>query len=476
MPLVDALEKYRRRRPIRLHVPGHGGRAPGGLRQWGLAPGWDATELEGLDDLHNPGGVIAAAQEKVAGLFGARCSFFLVNGATAGIQALVAATCAGGRALVLPRNVHRSVLGGLVISGARPVFLEPEVVPGFGFAAGFGLDQLEYALRRNKDTGAVLAVHPNYYGVVGDLAGVAGVCRRYGVPLLVDEAHGTHLRFHPELPEDALALGADAVVQSVHKTGGALTQAAWLHLGSAKVDWERLADALRLLQTSSPSYILMASLDAARDFLARCGREVLDKLLRTARGAAREIDALPGLGTLGEKHLGTLCAAGYDPTRLVVSVRELGITGYEAARRLAAEHGIYLEMADVFNVVAVLSLGTTKSETDKLVRALAGISRRPPAGGRLVLTAPAPACPPSPPMIITPRRAWLAPRRTVPLEQAAGLVSAEMVAVYPPGMAVIYPGEEITPAVVEYLIQVRKSGVHRQGAADPQLLTVLVVK
>ena len=476
MPLVDALEKYRRRRPIRLHVPGHGGRAPGGLRQWGLAPGWDATELEGLDDLHSPAGVIAAAQEKAAGLFCARYSFFLVNGSTVGIQALVAATCAGGRALVLPRNVHRSVLGGLVISGARPVFLEPEVVPGFGFAAGFGLDQLEYALGKNNDTGAVLAVHPNYYGVVGDLAGVAGVCRRYGVPLLVDEAHGTHLRFHPELPEDALALGADAVVQSVHKTGGALTQASWLHLGSEMVELERLADALRLLQTSSPSYILMASLDAARDFWARRGREALDKLLQTARGVAREIDALPGLETLGEKHLGAPCAAGYDPTRLVVSVRELGITGHEAARWLAAEHGIYLEMADAFNILAVLPLGATKNDAGTLVRALACISRRPPVGGRRVLAAPPPACPPPPPIIMTPRRAWSAPRRTAPLEQAAGLVSAEMVAVYPPGMAVIYPGEEITPAVVEYLMQVRESGVHRQGAADPQLLTVRVVK
>lgn len=474
MPLVRALEDYRRRRPVRLHVPGHGGRAPGGLTGWGRPAGWDVTEIEDLDDLHNPAGVIAAAQQQAAGLFGARHTFFLVNGTTVGIQALVAATCDETRPLLLPRNAHRSVLGGLVISGARPVFLEPETVSGFGFSAGFGPDKLDEALRKNPGAGAVLAVHPNYYGVVGDLAGLAEVCRRNGVPLLVDEAHGTHLRFHPGLPGDALSLGADAVVQSAHKTGGALTQAAWLHLGSPKVDRERMAQCLGMLQTTSPSYLLLVSLDAARHYLARQGRAVLDRLLRQVREAARRISEMPGLEVLGPGHLGTPGAVGHDPTRLVVSVRGLGMTGHRAARRLAEEHNIYVEMADTFNIVAVLSLGTSGPAIMALVRALAGLSREASTveqpGNRWL----APAGPPAAPQVTTPRRAWLAPRRAVPLERASGLVSAELVAVYPPGVAAIYPGEEITPAVVEYLIRVREQGLHHQGAADPELRTIRV--
>ena len=476
MPLVNALEEYRRKRPIRMHVPGHGGKfAPQFMD--GL-PGSDVTELEGLDDLHNPGGVIAAAQEKAAGLFGARHTFFLVNGTTVGIQALIAASCGENRPLVLPRNAHRSVLGGLIISGARPVFLAPEVVPGFEFAAWFRPEELGDALRQNPGAGAVLAVHPNYYGVTGDLAAVAAICHQYNVPLLVDEAHGTHLRLHPDLPADALSLGADAVVQSVHKTGGALTQASWLHLGEKeeiRVNRERVAAELRLLQTSSPSYLLMASLDAARGYLAQHGRETLDRLLGWVHEAVQIIDQLPGLTSLGNGQLGSSGTAGHDSTRLVISVRRLGISGHTAARWLAQKYGIYLEMSDAFNIVAVLSLGTQKSDLVALVNGLAELSRQAGRGDRVRSLVPLPAGPSIPPQILTPRQAWLAPRRAAPLERSTGRVSAESVAVYPPGITAIYPGEEITPAVVEYLLQVRECGLHHQGAADPKLNTIQVV-
>lgn len=472
------MQKYCRQNPVRLHVPGHGGgRSLDQVMRVGLSPGWDVTEIEGLDDLHNAAGIIARAQEKAAGLYGARHTFFLVNGTTVGLHALIAATCNEDEVLVLPRNAHRAVLGGLVLSGARPVFVEPDVVPGFGFAAGFGPDKLEAVLRANCKARAVLAVHPCYYGVVGDLAGVKEVCRRYKVPLLVDEAHGTHLRFHPDLPADALSLGADAVVQSVHKTGGALTQASWLHLGSGLVERERVAGVLRMLQTTSPSYILMASLDSARRQLAMRGGTLLAELLNLVRGAAREINALPGLAVLGQEHLGTPGALEHDPTRLVVSVRGLGLDGHAVGCKLA-ECGIYVEMTDARNVVAVFPLGSSPAQARALVQALAQISRCPgtaesPAAGGCAM--PHPAGPPLPPQALTPRRAWLAPQRKVLLEEAPGRVSAEIIAVYPPGTAAIYPGEEFTPEVVEYLIRVRARGVHCQGAADPALRTVRVV-
>jgi len=478
-PLVNALQKYDHNKAVRLHVPGHGGGPglPQAMRQGNL-PGWDVTELAGLDDLHNPEGVIAAAQRSAAELYGARCTFFLVNGTTVGLQALITATCSEEQALVLPRNVHRSVLGGLVVSGARPVFIEPVIVPEFDFAAGFLSDKLEAVLRQNPGAGAVLAVHPCYYGVVGDLAGVDKICRRHEVPLLVDEAHGTHLRLHSGLPADALSLGADAVVQSVHKTGGALTQASWLHLGTDRIARERVADALRLLQTSSPSYILLASLDAARRQMALNGQVMLDDLLTLAGEAAWRINKISGLAVLGKEHLDGIGAFDYDPTRLVISVQGLGVSGYEVAWKLAAAYGIYVEMSDAYNLVAVLSLGTGRVGVLKLVGALAEISRSKGAGhsddrnfnvrksfdlGQL------------PPQVMTPRRAWLARQKKVPLGESRGLVSAEIIAAYPPGIAVIYPGEEITPEVIEYLLQVREMGVHIQGAADPALKTLCVV-
>jgi arginine/lysine/ornithine decarboxylase len=475
IPLIDSLEKYRRRNPVRLHVPGHkGGQALSPVMRQGDLPGWDVTELEGLDDLHNPDGAIAAAQQLAANLYGARHTFFLVNGTTVGIHALISATCAEGDMLVLPRNAHRSVLGGLVLSGARPVFLEPEIVPEFGFAAGFGKDRLKQLLPR-RGVAAVLAVHPCYYGVVGDLAGVSELCRRYSVPLIVDEAHGTHLRFHPALPADALSLGADAVVQSVHKTGGAFTQASWLHLGTGRVQREQVARTLRLLQTSSPSYLLLASLDAARQQLARHGGDMLDELLEITQETLRELTRIPGLVVLGKEHLGTCGALDHDPTRLVVSVKGLGLSGYEVGRRLAAGYGVYVEMADAFNVVAVLAPGTGREDARALVRALADISLEARRDARLPrVVIPPPAGPPVPPQVTTPRRAWLSPQRSVPLEESRGRVCGEIIAVYPPGTAIIYPGEEITPEVIEYLLQVRASGLHCQGAADPALRTVRV--
>lgn len=446
-----------------------------GMRRENL-PGWDVTELNGLDDLHSPSGVIELAQKKAARLYGARHTFFLINGTTVGIQALIAATCCGpNSAIALPRNVHRSVLGGLVFSGARPVFIEPQIVPGFDFAAGFTGTALEQVLQSTPEITAVLAVHPCYYGVVGNLAEIVRICRRYDIPLLADEAHGTHLRFSPNLPPDALDQGADATVQSVHKTGGALTQASWLHLADGgRVDRKKVAGALCLLQSSSPSYLLMASLDAARQQLALHGRAALDEARDIALEAAFKIRAIPGLAVLGPEHLGCPGAADYDPTRLVVSFRGLSLSGYEAGRLLAEDYNIYVEMADAYNVVAVLPIGVSREAVGIFVTALAGISSRVWGTG-IKVDSPPPALPPLPPQIMTPRVAWLAPKRQVRLEASAGLVSAEVVAVQPPGIAVIYPGEEITPAIIEYLLGARDYGLQLHGAADPMLTTIEVV-
>ncbi|OAT86120.1 aminotransferase class I/II-fold pyridoxal phosphate-dependent enzyme [Desulfotomaculum copahuensis] len=479
LPLLAALVRHCRTNPARLHVPAHrqGRAVPAALTD--LAEKnifrFDLTELPGLDDLHHPQGAIAAAQQLAAALYGAGRTFFLVNGTTCGLQALLLALCRPGEEILLPRNVHRSVLGGLVLSGARPVYLPPVVIKDFGLAAGVREDTLAAALARHPRARGYLAVYPTYYGLAPDLTGPAAVLHRLDKPLLVDEAHGAHLPFHPALPPPALAQGADASVQSVHKLGGSLTQSSWLHLGGARPDPARVAAALRLLQTSSPSYILLASLDAARRQLALDGRRLLERALTLARDLRRELARIPGLAVLDEEHLAGAgaAAARLDPTRVVISVHGLGLTGYQAARLLAEKHRVMVEMADYRHLVAVTGLGTTAEDCRALVRALREISRRDAAADRSRSVCPGP--PDAPPVRLTPRQAWFAPARPVPLEQAAGLVAAETVAVYPPGIPALCPGEEITPEIIEYLSIVRRHGLPVQGPADGTLQTLRVV-
>ena len=488
-PLLEAIQAYNQRDILRLHVPAHGG-GSGLPNELHSIAGWDVTELPGLDDLHNPNGVIAQAQELLADLYGAKKAFFLVNGTTVGLQALIAASCRDEQTLVLPRNAHRCVLGGLLLSNARPVFLEPEIVPHFEFAAGFSPQRLEAALSQNPGVGAVLAVHPVYYGAVGNLAKVAQICRHYQTALITDEAHGTHLSFHQELPAGALSLGAWATVQSAHKTGGALTQTAWLLQGQVTQETkyssltnrilfeQQIKNILPVLQTGSPSYLLMASLDAARRQLALKGSALLDDLLCLAHETAEQINRIPGMSVFGKEHLDGINLYDYDATRLVISLRDLGLDGYQAARWLAEHQNIFVEMADHINLVAVLPLGMTRENSVRLIKALADLSRWAKRDGLRHRSYPVPQWPELqiPKQIMTPRQAWLKDYMMLPLAQCRGLVSSELIAVFPPGIPVIYPGEEITPQVIEYLAQARDDKISVQGAADCTLAQMRVVK
>ncbi|WP_035106431.1 aminotransferase class I/II-fold pyridoxal phosphate-dependent enzyme [Desulfovirgula thermocuniculi] len=473
-PLLAAVLEHCRRPYARLHVPAHRqGQAV--FAPWRRHRGFlkmDLTELPGLDDLHAPAGVIAGAQELAAALFGADTTFFLVNGSTAGIMALVVALCGPEEELLLPRYAHRAVLGGLVFSGARPVFLAPDYLEDFYIPLPLKAETVAGAVRRHPAAKCLLAVHPTYYGLCGDLGAQAAAAHAAGIPLVVDEAHGVHFAFHEAFPPPALACGADAAVQSLHKTGGSLTQSSLLHLKGARVDAARVKAALSWLQTTSPSYLLMASLDGARWQLAREGRRLLESALELASFLRREISRLPGLLVLGEEHLGGTGAARADPTRLVINVRRLGLSGYAVAGLLAREHGVLVEMADYTNLVALVGIGTTRRDAEALRRGLKEISRRH-AGSRPL--PPPPDLPPLPPARLTPREAWLAPCRYLPLAECAGRVSAEAVCVSPPGIPLVYPGEEITPEVIEYLKWLRAHVPAVQGPADPRLEGIRVV-
>lgn len=475
-PLWEALLKHKKSGMAQLHVPGHrSGEAVSddflhvvGKDIFQI----DLTEIPGLDDLHNPQGAIEIAQQLAAELYQADKSFFMVNGTSGGLLALILACCGQGDKIIVPRNAHRSVLSGLIVSGAVPIYYQPAVIKEFGCLAGPDHWQIKSLLEKNSDVRAVVGVNPTYYGVAGDLAALAESCHGVGVPLLVDEAHGTHLKFHPELPPDALSCGADAVVQSTHKTGGSLTQSSLLHIQGQRIDIERVAEALRMIQSTSPSYVLMASLDLARQQLAVRGRELLDKSFALAHWCRESLAEIDGVKVLEHKHLGAEGAKYLDVTRLTISLLERGVTGYQLAELLGEKYQVVVEMADYASVVAVISLGTTPNDCQRLITAIKEIVKLEtgqPLGFSETLNIP-------PPVVrLSPREAWLRSGKAVPLEQSLGHISGETVAVYPPGIPVLCPGEEITQPVLDYLTEVKHRGLQLQGPRDGSLSSLRVL-
>lgn len=472
-PLFEALVKHVMQNPAGFHIPGHsqGKGLPAELLKLGGQAlfAFDLTELPGLDDLHNPGGPIARSQELAAKIYGADKSFFLVNGTTTGILALINALAGQGK-VIIPRNAHRCVLGGLVLSGADPVYVLPGIIPEFEVDCGVTPASIRRALGLNPGTAAVLAVRPNYYGITGDLAGQVLAAHEAGIPVLVDEAHGAHLRFHHDLPGDAMDAGADAAVQSTHKLGGSLGQSSMLHLRGDLVDADAVAAALRLLQTTSPSYLLMASLDLARRQLFLQGEELTEKALCLARGVRQRLSGIGNLRILTSDYLPEDCC-GLDTTKLVISVRGLGLTGYQVKGLLSERYKVFIEMADFNNIVAVVSMGTTSEDCNELVGALKDIAARDQQQAQ----PPLPGAPCLYKKMMKPRDAWFAPAKKVLLAEARGRICAEAVAVYPPGIPVVNPGEEITAEIYEYLLQVSEMGLGCQGPSDPTLKTIKVV-
>jgi len=447
-----------------LHVPAHRQAAPRGGRFLEEVYRLDLTELTGTDDLHCPRAAIAAAQGLAARAWGADETFFLVNGTSGGLHAALLSVLSPGGKVALPRNIHRSVMAAVIWSGADPVWLDPVVVPEFGLTGWVEQHAVREALK--EEPAAVLLVHPTYEGLAGDLRSLVAAVHAAGVPVIVDEAHGAHLRFHPALPSDAMACGADVAVQSTHKTGGALTQASMLHRQGGRVDAGRLRSALSLVQTTSPSFPLLASLDLARRDLVRDGRARLEDALTLADGLRARLASCPGLSVLGA---GDLPGGCLDGTRVTVSVRDTGLSGYAVARALEERYRIRVEAASAETLLAVLGIGTRAGDVFALAEAMESLG-----GCKRLRGAPAPR-PPRPPKRLAPREAWFAGGRRVALEEASGRVSAELIAVHPPGLVVVCPGEEMTAEVVAYLTVVRALGLAVHGASDATVTTVRVL-
>lgn len=481
-PLVDALKEYQQERPAYFCIPGH--RYERGLGQRWLTEEecgflkYDLTEAGGLDDLHRPQGVIREAQELLADLYGAEKSYFLVNGTTCGNEAMLLGTLRENDEIILPRNVHKSVLQGLILCGARPVYLMPEWIGKAGIWGGVSPRAVQKALEEHPRAKAVFLVSPSYYGICCDVKKIADICHQFGVPLLVDEAHGSHLYFSDLLPRGALQQGADGCAQSFHKTTGALTQSSVLHIRTRRIDAGRIERALKLVQSTSPSYLLMASLDNSRYQLAHQGRKMAEDALEKAAFLREKIRALPGMFVLGkEDTAGKYAAAALDETRLVFGCETM--SGYELARTLRERYQVETEMADPRNVVAVITFANEEREIRQLLEAMKDISLRGKQQfGRKTAGQDEKKIPqiPLPPAYLTPREAFFAETDTVSWQDAAGKIAGEMIAPYPPGIPLLCPGERLTQEIMAAVETYRRMGCRFHGPEDNSLTSFKIIE
>jgi arginine/lysine/ornithine decarboxylase len=474
-PLIDALQTAMQHPTASFYTPGHkqGRGTPDKITHlFGRQVlQTDLPDLPGLN-LFASNGAIASAQNLAAETFGADRTWFLVNGSTCGAIAAIMATCAPGDKIILPRNIHYSAIAGLILSGAIPVFVMPEYDPILDLTYCITPKTVAAALERHPDAKAVMIVYPTYHGVCGDIAAIARQVHACQIPLLVDEAHGAHFAFHPALPMPALAAGADLTVQSIHKTLSALTQASMLHLKSSRIDPARINKALQLLQSSSPSNLLLASLDGARQQMATNGKALMERTLVLADEARSRIQQVPGLSVLHPEQAGIPGFYSLDRTRLTVTVAGLGMDGFTADEIFDQQLGVTAELPTLQHLTFIITLGNTEADINLLVGAFERLSNEYRREETLRINAP-PCFAANP--VLTPRDAFFAATTTVSLAKASGRISAETICPYPPGIPVLLPGEEITTDAIAFLQSIIQAGGFLSGCADGSLETLQVI-
>lgn len=468
LPLLNANRAYQKAGIARFHTPGHkGGRGlPEPLVEL-LGP---AASFDICDEVEDPAlgndwdATMEEAEALAARLYRVDRSFFLVNGTTSGIQALMLAALRPGDEIIMPRDAHWSAVSGLIMTGAIPVYLPTPFDPQLGVPGIPDCSAYEAALAAHPRARALFMINPNYYGIAGRVAEVAALAHRHGIPLLVDEAHGPHFLFHPDLPLSALEVGADGVAHSVHKLLGALTQASLLHVRGPRLDPEKVAGALRLVTSTSPNPLLCMSLDAARWQMAQQGEELIGQTLTLALAVRQELSLIPGLKVWGVERLGRPGYYDLDPTKVTVDVSGLGITGYTAERMLR-RLGVQMELSDFTHVLALITIGDTPATVARLVDAFRRLAselagereRREEVAGASLLTS---LQLPEPQVAVSPREAFFTPSEWVEWDRAIGRVAAEWIAPYPPGIPLVSPGEVVTGAVVEAIHRFSEAGAH----------------
>lgn len=476
-PLFDALLAHASRNPLQFHIPGHkkGVGMDSQFRQFigDNALSIDLINIAPLDDLHQPSGAIHEAQRLAAAAFGADHTFFSVQGTSGAIQTMIMSVCGPGEKIIVPRNVHKSVMSAIIFAGARPVFLSPAMDEKLGIAHGVTTRSVRRALELHPDAKAVLVINPTYFGISADLKEIVEIAHAFDVPVLVDEAHGVHIHFHDQLPLSAMQAGADMAATSVHKLGGSLTQSSVLNIRGERVNPKRVQAILSMLTTTSTSYLLLASLDAARRSLALHGRELAERALALSRTARQSINAIPGLYCFGEDILGSEATYDYDPTKLTIHVRKLGITGYDAEKQLRERFNIEVEMSDMYNILCIVTPGDTEDTVGKLTDALHAIAADQ-RGASEIHTFDV-KNPTIPTLALSPRDAFYAETESVPLSEAEGRIIAEFIMVYPPGIPILLPGEVISKENIEYITEQVAIGLPVQGPEDKTIRQVKVI-
>ena len=487
-PYFDVLLDYVDAGVVPFHTPGHqqGHGMDRAFREFvgENVLAIDLTQIRGLDDLLQPEEALVEAQALAAEAYGADHSFFLINGSTSGNQCMMMAALNPGEKIAIPRNSHKSALGGLIMSGAMPVYMHPEVSETLHMDHGVTPQTVEQTLSAHPDIRAVYIVSPTYYGVQSNLTEIARISHAHGVPLIVDEAWGPHFHFHPSLPKDALASGADMCINSTHKMLGSMSQTAMLHVKGKRIPLDRLKAVYKLFLSTSPNLVLIASLDVARRQMATQGTALLTKTIELANQTRGRLNAVPGIYCFGEELIDGKGVYEIDPTKITVTVKEIGYTGYEAEEILRRRYNVQVELADLFNCVALFTIGTTPEAAESFVFAVSELARedRPvdifsPSGvlDRRLKTGTY-RLPDPPPVRLSPREAFLSPTEFVSFRESAGRICAEVITPYPPGIPVISPGEEITREIIDYLRLEKRAGVRMQGPYDDDLRRIRVVK
>ncbi|MGN0341834.1 MAG: aminotransferase class I/II-fold pyridoxal phosphate-dependent enzyme [Roseburia sp.] len=473
-PIYEALEEFKSRRVVPFDVPGHkrGRGNPELVQLLGeKCVSLDVNSMKPLDNLCHPVSVIRDAEQLAAEAFGAENAFLMVGGTTSAVQSMILSVCKAGDKIILPRNVHKSAINALVLCGAIPVYVNPETNNMLGISLGMEVSQVEKAIRENPDAVAVLVNNPTYYGICSDLRSIVKLAHEHGMKVLADEAHGTHLYFGKGLPVSAMAAGADMASVSMHKSGGSLTQSSILLLNRG-VNADYVRQIINLTQTTSASYLLLASLDISRRNLALRGEESFDKVIKMAEYARDEINSIGGYYAYGRDLVNGGSIYDYDVTKLSVYTLGNGLAGIEVYDLLRDEYDIQIEFGDICNILAYISIGDRIQDIERLVGALADIERlykKDKTGmlaGEYI----------SPQVIVSPQKAFYSEKVSLPVRQAAGRICGEFVMCYPPGIPIVAPGEMITQEIVEYIIYAKEKGCSMQGTEDPKVENLMVLK
>jgi len=473
-PIQQALEQQRLNRLAHFDVPGHkGGRGNKALKSFlgDDCVKLDMNSMKPLDNLCHPVSVIKEAQRLAAEAFGAAESFFIVNGTTAAVQAMIMSACKTGDKIIMPRNVHRSAINALVVCGAVPVYINPGINRRLGIPLGMSMADVRRAIQENPDAKAILVNNPTYYGICSDLREIVRLAHEKGMLVLVDEAHGTHFYFHEELPVSAMEAGADMTAVSMHKTGGSLTQSSML-LVNDQVNADYIRQVINLTQTTSSSYLLLSSLDIARKNLSINGKSMFDRTIAMAEYARKEINVLGGYYAFGKELIDGDRVFDFDTTKLSIYTRDIGLAGIEVYDLLRDDYGIQIEFGDIGNILAIISNGDRNLEVERLISALSEIKRLHETTKTGLFDHEYI----NPVLVVKPQDAFYGAKSSMPMNDSAGKICGEFVMCYPPGIPILAPGESITEEILHYINYAKEKGCFLTGTEDMSLNNINVVE